>query len=246
MVLLEVTTMSHPTHILDPDGEVIIVLRNANSPFAQVSEDSIPAEKVLEVNAPEEEVPEEEVPEADIPVEAPSDIRIQVSAKHMMFSSSYFKKSLTGLWKESISYQQKGSVEITADGWDSNALLIVFRAIHCQYNQIPKKITLEMLAKVAAIADYYDCKDILYVMTDRWIDSLAEKIETACSRDLMLWIWVSWYFHLPARFKESTSVAMAGSCVLIDGLGLPIPNTVIGKITQIETSHWPYLIILQN
>lgn len=30
--------MDQPTHVIDPDGEVIIVLRNANSPFAPLSD----------------------------------------------------------------------------------------------------------------------------------------------------------------------------------------------------------------
>lgn len=33
--------MNQPTHIIDPDGEVIVILRNANSPFAQALEDRV-------------------------------------------------------------------------------------------------------------------------------------------------------------------------------------------------------------
>ncbi|KAJ5945989.1 hypothetical protein N7454_002828 [Penicillium verhagenii] len=236
MVFREDKNMSHSTHIIDPDGEVIIMLRNANSPFAQMPEDRTLGKKVIGVNVPvivdKINAPEENIPEEGVHKEATSEIRIQVSAKHVMFASSFFKKSLTGLWKESMSYQQEGSVEITADGWDLGAFLIVLRAIHCQYNKIPKKLTLEMLAKVAAIADYYNCKDILYVMTDRWIDSLDEKICNANPRDLMLWIWVSWFFHLPAWFKESTSLAITSSCGLINSRGLPIPCTVIASVNK--------------
>jgi hypothetical protein len=34
--------------------------------------------------------------------------RIQVSAKHLIFASSIFKKILTGGWKESVAYLEKG------------------------------------------------------------------------------------------------------------------------------------------
>jgi hypothetical protein len=33
--------MNLPTHIIDPDGEVVIVLFNADSSFAELSEDMI-------------------------------------------------------------------------------------------------------------------------------------------------------------------------------------------------------------
>ncbi|KAJ6050219.1 uncharacterized protein N7446_005541 [Penicillium canescens] len=34
--------MNSPTHTIDPDGEVIIILRNANSPFVQLDSDIFP------------------------------------------------------------------------------------------------------------------------------------------------------------------------------------------------------------
>jgi hypothetical protein len=287
--------MNYPTHIIDPDGEVIFVLHNANSPFAHAAEDLVhgklhhgllkpfeyvrtfscesaaeepgteepgteepgteepgteePAteEPATEEPATEEPATEEPATEeldtdeaaAESQMHQPRDrreLRIQVSAKHMIFASPFFKKTLTGGWKESQNYLQKGSVEITADDWDSEALLIILRAIHCRYNQIPRKVTLEMLAKIAAIADYYDCKDVLYIMRDIWINSLDEKVPT-CSRDLILWLWVSWFFKLSTQFTKSTSSAMSSSDGLIHGRGLPIPDKVISKGTHIQKVH---------
>lgn len=33
--------MDRPTHVIDPDGEVTIVLQNPNAPFAELGEDMI-------------------------------------------------------------------------------------------------------------------------------------------------------------------------------------------------------------
>ncbi|KAJ5036768.1 hypothetical protein NUH16_004647 [Penicillium rubens] len=156
-------------------------------------------------------------------------VRIQVSAKHLTFASSVFKKILTGGWKESITYLQKGSVEITAESWDTEAFLILLRAIHGQYYYIPRKLTLEMLAKVAMIADYYECKTALYIMKDIWIDNLKEKIPRTVSRDLILWLWIAWFFQLHSQFKISTLIAMSRSDDWVVSFGLPIPANVIGK-----------------
>jgi hypothetical protein len=294
--------MNRVTHVIDPDGEVIIVLQNPNAPFAELSEaltsdnfthllpglsDGIPnfgwcvvpdpseptqppfeepapewpvaeetaaepveeepveeepieeepAEEQPAEEQPAEEQPAEEQPAEEQPAElwstkqpAENCFRIQVSAKHLILASSVFKKILTGGWKESITYLQKGSVEITADSWDLDALLIMLRIIHCQSYQIPRKMTLEMLAKVSVLADYYDCRE---PVTFTWINTLDGSIPTRYSRDLILWLWVAWYFHLSAKFKEATSAAMSLSNSWIDNLGLPIPEDIISMGTSI-------------
>ncbi|KAJ5935977.1 hypothetical protein N7454_005275 [Penicillium verhagenii] len=223
--------MYPPTHIIDPDGDVIIVLRNAGSPFARplenTSEDSTTEDPAIKAGEPTVEV-EEPIAESL----APSYIRIQVSAKHLMFASSVFKKLLTGGWKESVTYLQKGSVEINADDWDTAAFLIVLRAVHGQYYDVPRKLTLEMLAKVAVISDYYECKRALNLINEIWIENLEEEITPRISRDLILWLWIAWFFELPSQFEKSTLIAMSKGSVLLDSLGLPIPTRVIDSINK--------------
>ncbi|RAL02499.1 uncharacterized protein BO80DRAFT_379015 [Aspergillus ibericus CBS 121593] len=279
--------MTPPTHIIDPDGEVIIILRNANAPFAQPDEDIIagvasdplkasdsvqslaaeagrpgaegisstathapsPIEESSSASTeepPAEEQPVEEQAETGSSPESPDEdcIRIQVSAKHLIFASSVFKKTLTGGWKESVTYLQKGSVEITAEGWDLVALLILLRAIHGQYYSVPRKLTLERLAKVAVLIDYYKCKETMYPLTDIWLKALEEPIPTTCSRDLILWLWVSWFFQLPAQFKKSTSTAMSCSTGWISSLGLPISYSVLKSMNDRRQEAINNLVVL--
>ncbi|KAJ5936882.1 hypothetical protein N7466_003332 [Penicillium verhagenii] len=214
--------MYPPTHIIDPDGEVIIVLRNAGSPFAR------PPEKKST------QKPAVEVEESTADSLARSYIRIQASAKHLIFASPVFKKLLTGGWKESVDYLKMGSVEITADDWDTEAFLIVLRAVHGQYHDVPRMLSLEMLAKVAVILDYYQCKKALDLINEIWIKDLEdkEKITPEISRDLILWLWIAWFFERPAKFNESTLIAISKSGVLLDNLGLPIPTSVIDSINN--------------
>ena len=243
-----------PTHAIDPDGELIIVLRNANSPLAQLPRDIVPgitfseSSHCLEITDEEIKIsltyPGEPTDKKrkssstikDSQVEDPAakarpyEFSIQVSAKHLIFASPVFQSTLTGSWKESIAYLEKGSVEITAESWDFQALLIVLNAIHGKYRQIPQHLTLEMLAKVAVIVDYYDCKETVYIMKDIWFGNLKEKIPTKYSRDLILWLWVSWFFQLPSQFKETTSTVMSCSEGSIHAWGLPISDKIIGKV----------------
>jgi hypothetical protein len=159
--------MSDPTHIIDPTGEVIIVLSNANAPFAQpdVNTDfglwpDIPPEPAPDEAAyfereayPAEEpaahfdnepppaeppaaIPDEHLVQRKAEIESVSEahdegpFRIQVSAKHLMLASPYFKESLSGRWKESVGFLEKGSGEIPATNWDIEAFIILLRAIH--------------------------------------------------------------------------------------------------------------------
>jgi hypothetical protein len=159
-------------------------------------------------------------------------VYIQVSAKHLMLASPVFKSMLTGSWKESVtsSKLQNGSIEISTDSWDIDAFLILLRIIHCQFNQVPRKLSLEMLAKVAVIVDYYKCKEVVQFFSDTWIVVLEEAYVEEYSRDLILRLWIAWFFQLSSQFRTVTSIAMSHSGGLISNLGLPIPNRVIGKL----------------
>ncbi|EAW11244.1 BTB/POZ domain-containing protein [Aspergillus clavatus NRRL 1] len=202
-------------HIIDPDGEVVIILRNANAPFAEWSDD---------LNAEPNDPGPAQQPNCDNDTE--NSHRFQVSMKHLTLASPVFKKILTGGWKESATYLQKGTVEITAESWDSEALLILLRAMHCQNDQLPKQLTLEMIAKLAILADYYECREVLGFFSNIWVQALEKPPATLC-RDSILWLWISWFFRLPEQFEEVTSTVMSQSNGCIDHLGLPIPATLI-------------------
>jgi hypothetical protein len=170
--------MEQRAYILDPNGEVTIELRNANPPFAEWDEHIITADLAsdTEVAVTEENVDQER------------SFHIQESAKHLILASPVFRKLLSGGWKENVTFLQKGSVEITAEGWDIEAFLILLRAMHCQHNHIPQELTLEMLAKVAVLADYYRCKESVGILTYIWIKALKDTISYKYSRDLILWL----------------------------------------------------------
>ncbi|RAO72389.1 uncharacterized protein BHQ10_008401 [Talaromyces amestolkiae] len=240
--------MEQPTHIIDPDGEVMIVLSNANAPFA--SEAYITEKKV------EKDEDEDEDEDYDKSTEfgmsematSASGVRhneqnndkksdlprfcIQVSAKHLTSASPLFKKAFTSSWKESITFLQKGSVEIITGDWDIEAFLILLRIMHCQFNQMPRKLTVEMLAKVAFIADYFECKDVMGLFMNIWVEALDERLPGIYCRDLVLWLWISWAFRYEKRFHMITATAMSHSNGVISNFGLPIPDRVIESMNR--------------
>lgn len=238
--------MDQQTYIIDPDGEVMIELRNANRPFAieesveESFEELSEASSVYEsANSEHPRIDGDQIKEDIDQKQLEGGVclqdtcfHIRASAKHLALASPVFKKTLAGGWQETATLWQKGSVQISMEGWDINALLIFLRAIHCQHNHVPRKVSLEMCAKVAVLADYYDCKEAVMIYTDIWMPTLVPTISTTYSRDSILWLWVSWFFQFPNTFSKVTSTIMSQSSTRIDNLGLPIPNKVLGKANK--------------
>lgn len=161
--------------------------------------------------------------------------RIRVSAKHLTLVSPVFKSFLLGGWKESSTFLETGSTELIVSGWDLEAFLVVMQMIHSQHKKIPRKVSLELFAKITVIADYYKCKDAIGFFSDVWLDDLdsnsdlQNKIACTFSRDLMLWLWISWMFRRAEQFEQSTAVAIKYSKAQITSLGLPLPARLISK-----------------
>ncbi|THC94074.1 hypothetical protein EYZ11_006444 [Aspergillus tanneri] len=145
--------ISEPTHVIDPDGVVTIILQNPDAPFAVWDDENKEptghkgneASVTSQANGTSERVAKEgsnsDNADADEIYNSAKDkeIRYRVSAKHLMVASPVFKKSLTCGWKETDTLQSKGSVEIQVEKWDSEALLILLNVLHCRQREIPRK-----------------------------------------------------------------------------------------------------------
>ncbi|RAL07049.1 BTB/POZ domain-containing protein [Aspergillus homomorphus CBS 101889] len=223
------------THIIDPDGDVVIVLHDPNHAFAPWNKAGTPEMASPSSSGTDENDKHEGNPNVqsvkisgDCNKEATKEVhRILVSGKHLALASSYFKNMLRGTWKETTSHSATGPMEIAAEGWDLEALLIVLQVLHCQNSQIPRKLSLEMIAKIAVVADYYQCKEALGFFSQTWLDSLDQAPPSTYCRDLLLCTWISWFFGRQSQFRQTTSAAASRSTSPVDSLGLPIPGAII-------------------
>lgn len=85
----------------------------------------------------------------------------------MILASPYFKTMLGGPWREA------DELELEAEDWDRGALLIIMRVIHVQNQHVPRLIKLELLAKIAILVDYYECRDAIDLAAEIWIKQLT-------------------------------------------------------------------------
>ncbi|KAE8406277.1 hypothetical protein BDV37DRAFT_292478 [Aspergillus pseudonomiae] len=205
---------SNATHVIDPNGDVMITLQNANKGLDSFSEEnSNPKKKRKTSQNPE--------------------FRILVSSSHLTSVSPVFKSALDGTWKEGHALRTAGSVNITVDGWDLEALLILLRICHCKNDQIPRTLSVVLLAKVTLLVDYYQCFNVLRFFADTWISSLEQSFPTQYSREILLWLWISWAWKMPALFEKATEIVISQATDSIASLGLPIPQRIIGKTSYI-------------
>ncbi|KOC12750.1 hypothetical protein AFLA70_245g001961 [Aspergillus flavus AF70] len=112
----------------------MIVLRNANAPFA-VSELPSPA------------ITEE-------PTTDPFAESITTTIKRIIC----FKASLTGGGKENITFCQQGSVEMTTEGWNLEAFLILLKIIHGQAHDLPQKLSFRCLVRLLCYLTSMDAR----------------------------------------------------------------------------------------
>lgn len=52
-----------------------------------------------------------------------------------------------------------GLYHVPAEDWDGEALLCVLQVLHLHNSQVPRTVSLEMLAKIAVLVDFYKCAD---------------------------------------------------------------------------------------
>jgi len=158
-------------------------------------------------------------------------IHYHVCSGNLMSASPWFNRVLKkDGWMESNRDSEDGRFRISAADWDSEAFLILLNIFHLQNEKVPEKVTLEMLAKIAVLVDYYECAPAVKMHIRIWIEDLKKTapIPTTYCRDLILWMWVSCVFALPEQFTQTTIVAIQQCTESVQSLGLPISPRISG------------------
>ncbi|KAK4136029.1 hypothetical protein BT67DRAFT_440163 [Trichocladium antarcticum] len=247
---------------IDPSGDVTIILRDADAPFAEApalfgqppdKPRTGPKKKKKKIirkpaNPPVIEaglatvaedaasVDGSKEPGIDLPLPEPPVIRLRVSSRHLIVASCYFRTALSGRWKETASTAEDGSLCIEAHGWDPQALKILMLVIHGCNRQVPRLLSLELLAKIAVLVDYYKCAEAVEVFAELWLRALKgtgqAPITEVVNRDLVLWLFVSWIFGDDDVFTAVARTALWQTQEPLPTLGLPIPDTVIATIDR--------------
>ncbi|KAF5522349.1 hypothetical protein CGCA056_v006886 [Colletotrichum aenigma] len=158
------------------------------------------------------------------------EVRLLVSSRHLRLASEYFLKLLAGSWKETSLPNALPIIE--AQDWDVDAFLILMKVIHGRLDDVPTVISLEMVAQVAVLVDYYQCHETMKFASKLWLERLSKQVLNACSRRLVLKIFVAWVFDHQRLFAKATKMAILTCQGVLPTLGLPIPDAIISKFFQ--------------
>ncbi|KAK8029503.1 hypothetical protein PG993_010794 [Apiospora rasikravindrae] len=243
---------------IDQEGDIELILRNPNVPFAEWHED-LPDEwsfweplaggkrmakkskgfarlfKSLDPGYEPEGLPLAANNAKDVPASESHDIttaddgveiHMRLSSKHLILASTYFQKMLQGPWEESKTRT------LEAFDWDADAMLILMNIIHGRTRRVFRSISLEMLAKIASLVDYYDCHEIVELYADCWISNLKHNLPKEYSRDLVLWLSISCVFSQGSLFQTLTKVVMKEARGPLPTLNLPIPQHIVDALDQ--------------
>jgi hypothetical protein len=160
----------------------------------------------------------------------PETIKLRVSSKHLALASSYFSRTLSDNWKEGNTLRKQGCLEMELKDWDAEAMMILMNIFHQRNRSIPRTLPLEMLTRVAALVDYYECHEAVELYADLWVANLKEDLPELYTREVLMWICISTVFKLSKEFLKSTKVALQNSRGPINTLRLPINPRIIGNL----------------
>ena len=249
-------TMAMINHEIDFNADTVIILRSPNTSFAPWSPDGVRGNTIAHVD--DSVVDEPAVADADqetssqtapvakgpsqtTPVDSgikEEEIRYSVSRRHLISVSPMFKRMLSEMnWKEGIRDEDDGLHHVPTKDWDSQALLHVLQVIHHRNREVPRIVSLEMLAKIAVLIDFYECAEAMESFTERWTEHLlvTSPVPSYFCRDLLLWMCIAWVLKLPREFALTTTVAIRADDQKLPTLGLPI-MICIGELA------YPYVL----
>lgn len=159
-------------------------------------------------------------------------IHYYCSAAHLKVASKTFEKALSGEWVESMR-KDDGRYHIVVEDWDEEALLILLNVLHAKYDEVPRTVDLELLAKLVTVIDYYQCREATALITEKWLgDALAKSgPSNFFARPLILWLYVAVVFRHSGIFELATKhIVELGVDGSLRNLGLPIPQVVSGML----------------
>ncbi|EKJ74412.1 hypothetical protein FPSE_05419 [Fusarium pseudograminearum CS3096] len=133
--------------------------------------------------------------------------------------------------------------EVSAEGWNAQALLTVLKVIHGQCSGISRDVSLTFIAQVAIIVNYYQCAESVSFATELLYYPKYKKPEVYNKKAIM-WLFIAWSFSWPAVFQDTAHQ------VLQRGQGLSYVTThdldVDGILEQLDKKRKSTLDLLRQ
>ncbi|KAH8625722.1 hypothetical protein IG631_19601 [Alternaria alternata] len=208
---------------IDPNGDMLIILKDPNTALLEWKEDKDLLEKTIAQAAAEATEAANSSEAAPLERELPQ-TRCLVSPRQMRIVSPYFENMFKFNYGETVSVFEDDLYHVQAQGWNPEAFAVVLNVAHVQLQAIPRKVSLASFAWFYVIADYYQMEGVLGLFTTEWFDQLKQQpMPITYSKELVLWMFLSVKLQDMETFNHMALIATRKACYPIQFLDLPFP-----------------------
>lgn len=159
------------------------------------------------------------------------DVKCVISSGHMMLASAYFQRRLSGDFHDAVTLKKTGRATITLDD-DPDTLIVLLNIIHGRTRQVPRKVTLDLLSRLAVLINYYGMLESVELFSDTWIDNLKrEGMPETYNEKVFPWLFIFWVFEKGDDFKDMARLVQRECDDKLDSLvgTVPLPHTMISE-----------------
>ncbi|KAJ6784542.1 hypothetical protein PWT90_06760 [Aphanocladium album] len=173
--------------------------------------------------------------------------RFRISSSVLRLASAQYRRSLSCAYPGTIKSQSLLEDGTTCDvvcmeEWDPNAFLIFLNILHGHYRQVPVSVNIDILGKLAALVDYYECHERVELFAKRWIQAMRGDLPDTYGEIVILWLAISWVFGDESIFKKMTEIVLKQSKCPFTADTLPLPPMLLSMLT-LSTTHCQYAVI---
>ncbi|MCJ1383322.1 hypothetical protein MMC17_006435 [Xylographa soralifera] len=213
--------MTQLYHILDPVGDLVLILSTTSHVADKMSLSDVQARNV--------EIAGSSPSGSKRKASNSQEIQVRVSSKHLTLASRVFDSMLKPGFSEGDKLRSQGHAALRLPEDNPAALLILLNLMHGRFKAVPRKVDLSMLTELATLVDKYELLEITEMFQGSWMEVLEKSITEEFNDDLLPWICISYVFKKAEIFQRVTRIAQMRSKGPIEEYRLPIPESVLGK-----------------
>ncbi|KAI2640022.1 hypothetical protein GGS21DRAFT_392990 [Xylaria nigripes] len=215
--------------ILDPEGDILIILHAADFDFDKLGRTRL---RIWASDSTE--------------CDSATERRFRVSSKHLSLACTYFKNIMEGSWRETVEIQDDGLRHCVMKGFQASATSIVLSVIHGKYRHVPRSIKLEGLAEIAIVVDFLGCHEAMGFIAEGWIRDLQYNMCVPPRQydwTALVWIVIAGVFRKSEIFTACTRQAIVDSQNPINAFGLPILSQVVDVMNRDRNTKLDKIIL---
>ena len=156
-------------------------------------------------------------------------IAMQVSYKHLVSASRFFKDMFKDTGWDSRSTNDRKPVPIPLAGDDLRSMCILLNIIHGLNGRVPRRVGKRDLLRIVKLIDKYEFHEAAEFCTDVWFDALRPSMPRTFHPGLATWIYICWHLKKPKEMDALVKIAIWESSTDLDDLDGLVPDWIIGE-----------------